>query len=250
MAGLTLSKLEKKFGKVDVIRGVDLDIADGEFVVFVGPSGCGKSTLLRVLADIIPLSQGSVTVFGDTPAAARKRRQVSFVFQQSVLMPWAKVIDNVRLPLEVGGFEPATHEHMDPNEALRLVGLQDFANALPSELSGGMRQRVSIARALVTRPRILLMDEPFGALDELVRDALNVELLDIWRKSGTTILFVTHSLQEAAFLSQRVVALSRRPARISGIVDIDLPARREIELKDSARLGAYAAQLRRLLEEN
>jgi len=247
---ISLRDISVTFGqgakRIEAIGDVSLDIAEGEFVSLIGHSGCGKSTLLRVIADILKPTQGEVSIFGSPPSEARLARQFSMVFQQSVLMPWATVLENVRLPFEVG---PASGGGEDPMEILKLVELDGFANAYPSELSGGMRQRVAIARALVTKPRVLLMDEPFGALDELVRDALNVELLRIWRQSGTTIVFVTHSLQEAAFLSQRVVVMSRRPSRIGGIIDIDLPETRDITLKDAPELGSYVAKLRAMLDE-
>ena len=164
-------------------------------------------------------------------------------------MPWANVLENVRLPFEVGDVGDKADEFMDPHDALKLVELDGFENLLPSELSGGMQQRVSIARALVSRPKILLMDEPFGALDELVRDALNVELLRIWKQSEMTIVFVTHSLQEAAFMSQRVVVMSRSPARVSKIIEIDLPKERDLKLKDQPEVGQYVASLRALLDK-
>lgn len=232
---------------VRAIDNVSLKVHEGEFISLIGHSGCGKSTLLRTIADIIEPSEGKVSIFAGTTSSARAARTFSMVFQQSVLMPWAKVIDNVRLPFEVGGANPKTGNFMDPREALKLVELEGFEDALPSELSGGMRQRVSIARALVTRPKVLLMDEPFGALDELVRDTLNVELLRIWKQSGMTIVFVTHSLQEAVFLSQRVVVMSRRPSRIGGILEVDLPAERDLALKDAPELGRYVARLRDML---
>lgn len=233
---------------VEAIGNISLDVTEGEFISLIGHSGCGKSTLLRCIADIIKPTSGHAEVFGQDPSVARKQRAFSMVFQQSTLMPWASAIENVRLPFEVG---PAGHKNagMDPSEALKLVELDGFENAYPSELSGGMRQRVAIARALVTRPRVLLMDEPFGALDELVRDTLNVELLRIWKQSGMTIIFVTHSLQEAAFLSERVVVMSRRPSRIGGILDVDLPDDRQISLKDAPELGAEVAKLRAMLDE-
>ncbi|BCH20485.1 sulfonate ABC transporter ATP-binding lipoprotein [Mesorhizobium sp. L-8-3] len=237
-------------GSAKAVRAIDnvsLSIREGEFVSLIGHSGCGKSTLLRTIADIIQPSEGMVRIFDGAPSAARASRTFSMVFQQSVLMPWAKVIDNVRLPLEVGGADPRGGNFMDPREALKLVELEGFEDALPSELSGGMRQRVSIARALVTRPKVLLMDEPFGALDELVRDTLNVELLRIWKQSGMTIVFVTHSLQEAVFLSQRVVVMSRRPSRIGAILEIELPDERDLALKDAPELGIHVAKLRDML---
>ena len=234
---------------VRAIDNVSLQVQRGEFVSLIGHSGCGKSTLLRVMADIVLPTEGTVQVLGGSASDARKTRSLSFVFQQSVLMPWATVMQNVLLPFEVGLTKGQADNFMDPKEALELVQLDGFENSLPAELSGGMRQRVAIARALVTRPKTLLMDEPFGALDELVRDALNVELLRIWKQSGMTIVFVTHSLQEAVFLSQRVVVMSRRPSRIAGILNVDLPDDRDLALKDAPELGGQVAQLRALLDE-
>ena len=232
---------------LEAVGNVDLSIAEGEFVSLIGHSGCGKSTLLRVIADILQPTRGSAKILGSSPQQARKQRLFSMVFQQSVLMPWATVMENVSLPFKVGN-QQAQSDAMDPLEALRLVELDGFVDARPSELSGGMRQRVAIARALVTRPRILLMDEPFGALDELVRDTLNVELLRIWRHGGMTIVFVTHSLQEAVFLSQRVVVLSKRPCRVGEVLEVDLPEERTLELKDDPRVGTQVAGLRACLD--
>ncbi|WP_176084667.1 ABC transporter ATP-binding protein [Martelella sp. HB161492] len=250
---IEISDLSVSFGeKEKTVRAIDrisLDIREGEFLTLIGHSGCGKSTLLRAIADIIQPSEGRVRVLGDHPSVARKARDFSMVFQQPALMPWATVLENVTLPFRVGGGRNAGRHAMEPMEALRLVELEAFRDARPAELSGGMRQRVSIARALVTRPRILLMDEPFSALDELVRDMLNIELRKIWKQSGVTIVFVTHSLQEAAFLSERVVAMGRRPSRIAGIVDIDLGAERDLKLKDEPALVGYVARLRALLDE-
>ena len=251
-AAISLSGVNVTFGKgaksVEAVGNVDLDIAEGEFVSLIGHSGCGKSTLLRVIADIIQPSKGSASILGAPPSKARLERTFSMVFQQSILMPWASVLENVQLPFKVGkGKAQTIGPSMAPEEALRLVELEGFADARPSELSGGMRQRVAIARALVTRPRIMLMDEPFGALDELVRDTLNVELLKIWKQSGMTIVFVTHSLHEAVFLSQRVVVMSRRPSRIGGILDVDLPNERTLDLKDDPRVGSQVARLRAML---
>ena len=249
---IRLQDISVRFGSgknmVEAIGNVSLDVKEGEFVSLIGHSGCGKSTLLRVIADIIQPSSGMAEIFGDRPAKARQERTFSMVFQQSVLLPWATVLENVSLPFKVGPQIEQSYA-MEPREALRLVELADFANHYPSQLSGGMRQRVAIARALVTRPRVLLMDEPFGALDELVRDTLNVELLRIWKQSGMTIVFVTHSLQEAVFLSQRVVVMSRRPSRIGGILEVDLPDKRQLELKDAPELGKHVAQLRAMLDE-
>ena len=250
---IKLEKVEVTFQGTDqsiqAIEEVSFDVLSGEFVSLIGHSGCGKSTLLRVISDIIAPTGGSVSVLGRPPAEARASRRLSFVFQDPVLMPWANVLENVRLPFEVGDVGDKTGEFMDPHDALKLVELDGFENLLPSELSGGMQQRVSIARALVSRPKILLMDEPFGALDELVRDALNVELLRIWKQSEMTIVFVTHSLQEAAFMSQRVVVMSRSPARVSKIIEINLPEERDLKLKDQPEVGQYVASLRALLDK-
>ncbi len=247
---ISLKDINVTFGSrrrpVEAIHDVSLDIREGEFLTLIGHSGCGKSTLLRVIADIIAPTRGSVRMFGQPPVAARTSRAFSMVFQQSVLMPWATVLENVTLPFRVG--PQADAPSMDPMDALRLVELDGFADARPAELSGGMRQRVAIARALVTRPRVLLMDEPFGALDELVRDTLNVELLRIWKQTGMTVVFVTHSLHEAVFMSQRVVAMSRRPSRIGGVLDVALPDERTLELKDAPELGAQVARLRAMLD--
>lgn len=250
---IDLSQVSVTFGtgnrSIEAISEVTLTVQEGEFVSLIGHSGCGKSTLLRVIADIIPPTTGHVEVLGVAPTDARRQRAVSMVFQQSVLMPWETVLANVRMPLEVGPQVRRSPDAMSPHDALRLVELDGFENAYPSQLSGGMRQRVSIARALVTRPRILLMDEPFGALDELVRDTLNVEILRIWKETGMTIVFVTHSLQEAVFLSQRVAVMSRRPSRIARTIHVDLPQDRQISVKDSPALGRHVSQLRAVLDE-
>ena len=192
-------RFESEAGSVTALDGVSFDIPAGGLVTMLGPSGCGKSTLLRAVADLVPVSEGKISVFGRTPEEARLARDFAFVFQDATLLPWRSAIDNVRLPLEVGGGDGSVEQHAEPEELLALVGLAGREAALPHELSGGMRQRVSIARALVCRPRVLLMDEPFGALDEITRDKLNEELLRIWRETGTTIIFVTHSIPEATF---------------------------------------------------
>jgi len=187
-----------------------------------------------------------VTVLGGSPEAARRSRELGFVFQDAALLPWRTALENVRLPLQVGGGVRADAE--SPEELLQLVGLKGREHAYPHELSGGMRQRVSIARALVCRPRILLMDEPFGALDEITRDRLNEELLKVWEATGTTILFVTHSIPESVFLSQQVLVLSSHPGRVRELIDIDLPYPRKLAVRDTPEFTAIAAHLRRLLE--
>ncbi|WP_306117809.1 MULTISPECIES: ABC transporter ATP-binding protein [unclassified Roseitalea] len=232
-------------GRVSALKDVCVDIAEGSFVTILGPSGCGKSTLLRAIADLVPISAGSIDVHGRTPHDARRDRNFSFVFQDATLLPWRSAIDNVRLPLEVGGGGDA---HADPADLLALVGLRGRENALPDELSGGMRQRVAIARALVTRPKILLMDEPFGALDEITRDKLNEELLRIWRETGTTILFVTHSIPEAAFLGQNVLTLAAHPGRVREFLSIDLPEPRRLAIRDTMEFIEITAHLRKQLE--
>lgn len=234
-------------GQVHALDRVSLEVSRGEFVSLIGPSGCGKSTLLRVIADIIKPSQGTVDVLGAPPVTARQRREFGFVFQDATLLPWRTALANVRLPLEVGNFSRHRPSHQKPEALLELVGLSGFENALPSQLSGGMRQRVSIARALVANPTVLLMDEPFGALDEIQRERLNAELLRIWQETETTILFVTHSIPEAVFLSERVVVMSPRPGRIRSVVDIDLPYPRKLAIRDEPEFGRLAGQLRRLL---
>ena len=214
-------RFESDAGPVTALDGVSFDVPAGGLVTMLGPSGCGKSTLLRAVADLVPMSEGKIRVFGRIPEEARLARDFAFVFQDATLLPWRSAIDNVRLPLEVGGRDGAVEQHAEPGELLALVGLAGREAALPHELSGGMRQRVSIARALVCRPRVLLMDEPFGALDEIARDKLNEELLRIWRETGTTIIFVTHSIPEATFLGQKCLVLSAHPGQVREYVDID-----------------------------
>src|SRR5690349_11804270 len=203
---------------VVALDDVDLEIAEGEFVSLIGPSGCGKSTLLRIVADLDAPTSGTVTVFGKTPHQARIDQAYGIAFQQAGLLPWRTVAANVSLPLEVHG--SAKGERRDRvAELLELVGLGDFAKSYPDQLSGGMQQRVAIARALAESPRLLLMDEPFGALDEITRERMQVELVRICAETGAAVLFVTHSIPEAVFLSDRVVVMTPRPGRIVEIVD-------------------------------
>ena len=238
---------------VTALKDVSLDIQVGEFLSLLGPSGCGKSTFLRVVADLIAPSQGALKVLGVTPEAARLRRDIGFVFQDAALLPWRTALQNVELPLEVarGKIQAAQSTRAaraTPRELLELVGLKGSENAYPHELSGGMRQRVSIARALVSDPRILLMDEPFGALDEITRDRLNEELLRVWRELGMTVLFVTHSIYEAAFLGQRVLMLATNPGRVQEIVPVTLPANRTLAIRETPEFVQLTAYLRRVLE--
>ena len=232
---------------VPALRDVTLDVARGEFATLIGPSGCGKSTLLRLIADVLQPTGGRIEVRGAAPMRARLAREFGFVFQHAGLLPWRDALANVSLPLEVGGWGRRHAPPHRPEALLELVGLRGFEHAFPRQLSGGMQQRVSIARALVTGPPILLMDEPFGALDEITRDHLNQELLRIWAATGTTIVFVTHSIPEAVYLSSRVFVFAPRPGRITEEVRIDLPGPREPALKDTPEFGRYAATLRRAL---
>jgi len=209
-------------GITEALADVTLSIAAGELVSIIGPSGCGKSTLLRIIGDLAEPSAGEVSVRGKPPRQARLDRDYGIVFQTPVLYDWRTVIENVRLPMELAG-RPRAERRTRPATLLRLVGLDGFHDHYPWQLSGGMQQRVAIARALALAPSILLMDEPFGALDEMTRERLNAELLEVRRETAATVLFVTHSIAEAVFLSTRVVVMTPRPGRITRIVDVDLP---------------------------
>jgi len=247
----SLSNASVKFGELTALSDISLDIGEGEMWTILGPSGCGKSTMLRLVSDLVPPATGKVSILAKTTEAARLAREFAFVFQDATLLPWRSAIKNVELPLEMGkkrGIEIPRGDRT-PMELLELVGLKGREDALPHELSGGMRQRVAIARALVCQPKLLLMDEPFGALDEMTRDRLNLQLLDIWKETGTTILFVTHSIPEAVFLGQKVLMLMAHPGRIKDVIDIDLPYPREIALREGPEFNAYCSRLRKLLEE-
>ena len=232
---------------VTAFDNVSFTVARGGFLSVLGPSGCGKSTLLRVVADLIDPSKGTVKLFGMTPRQARLQRSLGFVFQDAALLPWRSALQNVELPLEVGGARGLPKGAPTPRELMKLVGLEGWENSLPHELSGGMRQRVSIARALLGGPRLLLMDEPFGALDEITRDRLNEELRRIWLETGTTIVFVTHSVYEAMFLGEQVMVMSANPGRVRDIVPIDLPRGRDSKIRETDGFVKLAAQLRDLL---
>ena len=234
-------------GTVPALQSIDLTIARGSFLTLLGPSGCGKSTLLRVMADLVAPTSGRVSVMGGAPQAARESRQIGFVFQDPALLAWRTVLDNVSLPLQVGGGK-ALPGARSPQELLSLVGLTGWEKAYPHELSGGMRQRVAIARALVSGPRLLLMDEPFVALDEITRDRLNEELLQLWETTGTTIVFVTHSIYEAAFLGQSVLLLAARPGRMRETVPVTLPMPRRLAQRETPEFASLAGHLRRVLE--
>lgn len=235
-------------GEFVILSDVTVELQEGGFLAILGPSGCGKSTLLRAVADLVPTAAGEITLFGRTPEQSRKAREIGFVFQDSTLLPWRSVVDNIRLPFEVGGVAADRSQRVAPEVLLELVGLAGREAALPHELSGGMRQRVAIARALACRPRLLLMDEPFGALDEITRDKLNEELLRIWAETRTTILFVTHSIPEAVFLGQRILTLTSNPGRVREITEIDLPNPRALGLRHSPRFVEISAHMRAVLE--
>jgi NitT/TauT family transport system ATP-binding protein len=226
---------------------VSFTVPRGGFLSVLGPSGCGKSTLLRVIADLIDPTKGTVKLFGLTPQQARLQRSLGFVFQDAALLPWRSALQNVELPLEVGGARGLPKGAPTPRELMKLVGLEGWEQSFPHELSGGMRQRVSIARALLGGPRLLLMDEPFGALDEITRDRLNEELRRIWIETGTTIMFVTHSVYEAMFLGEQVMVMSANPGRVRDIVTIDLPRNRDTSIRETEGFIKVAAHLRDLL---
>ncbi len=230
-------------GPVHALSNINLDIHEGEFVSLIGPSGCGKTTLLRVIADLEQPTAGTITVNGMTPHQARERRAYGYVFQQAALFPWRTIAANVGLPLEVMGLDKAEAQRR-VKENIALVNLAGFEKKHPWQLSGGMQQRASIARALAVEPAMLLMDEPFGALDEIVRDHLNEQLLKLWAKTKKTVVFVTHSIPEAVFLSTRIVVMSPRPGRIHEIIDCNLGADRPLEIRETLEFQRIAQQVR------
>ncbi|MBG9386597.1 ABC transporter ATP-binding protein [Caenimonas aquaedulcis] len=232
---------------IQALDAIDLAVAPGEFVTVLGASGSGKSTLLRVVADLVAPTRGTIEVLGGSPAQARQRRAMGFAFQDAALLPWRTALQNVMLPLQVGS-GAARAGTRTPQDLLALVGLAHRGDALPAELSGGERQRVSLARALVGSPDILLMDEPFGALDELVRDRLNEELLRVWRDTGCTIVFVTHSIQEAAFLGSRVIVMHTGPQGGCESVAVDLPRARTLAIRETGDFLRITSRLRHALE--
>ncbi len=246
-----LSGVQKAFpvkggGSTVALQGIDLDIARGEFISLIGPSGCGKSTLLRIVGDLITPSAGTVQVNGKPATQARADRDYGIVFQAPVLFDWRTVEANVRLPLEIQKVGGAERDRR-VQEMLDLVELTGFHKHYPHQLSGGMQQRVAIARALAFEPAILLMDEPFGALDEMTRERLNAELLRVWAQTGTTVIFVTHSIPEAVFLSTRVVVMSARPGRISDVIDIDLLQPRDETTRETDRYYELVTEVREAL---
>lgn len=240
--GLSLT-FETADGPVFALSDVDLDVHAGEFVSFIGPSGCGKTTFLRVVADLEQPSAGTVLVNGLTPEAARLARQYGYVFQAPALYPWRTIEKNVMLPLEIIGL-PAAERAERARKQLELVELTGFERKFPWQLSGGMQQRASIARALSFDPALMLMDEPFGALDEIVRDHLNERLLRLWDKTGKTVLFVTHSIQEAVFLSTKIVVMSPRPGRIIDVIACDFPRDRTLDIRETPEFLEVAHRVR------
>ena len=240
--------ISKTFGKggVTALQDIDLDVGSGEFISLIGPSGCGKSTLLRVIGDLVEPSSGEIRVNGKPATRARLDRDYGIVFQAAVLYDWRTVAKNIALPLELLGWSRARRaERVD--EMLRLVELEGFEKHYPWQLSGGMQQRVSIARALSFSPALLLMDEPFGALDEMTRERLNAELLRIWAETGSTVIFVTHSIAEAVYLSSRVVVMSPRPGRITSVIPIDLGQPRTFETREDPRFFELVTEVREAL---
>jgi NitT/TauT family transport system ATP-binding protein len=241
-----LNKIYRTREGVDIhaLKDINFEMQQGEFVTVVGPSGCGKSTMLKILAGILPRSGGSVQLMGEPIEGPRK--DIGVVFQAPVLLPWLTVLDNVLVPARL--------QHLDKEESrqraldlLEMTGLSEFAQKYPFELSGGMQQRVGISRALVNDPAILLMDEPFGALDAMTREHMNIELLQIWRESKKTVLFITHSIAESVLLADRVIILTPRPGEIARVIEVDLPRPRAVEMYSTPKFGEYSAEIRALL---
>jgi len=244
-----ISEVSKEYatgnGPLRALESASLAIADGEFVSIVGPSGCGKSTLMLITAGLVPPSSGTVRVAGAEVRAPSG--DVGIVFQDPTLYEWRRVLENVLLPVDIKRL-PREQFRQRALELLELVGLKGFERDYPYQLSGGMRQRVALCRALVHDPSLLLMDEPFGALDALSRDQMNLELQSIWQKHRKTVLFITHSITEAVFLSDRVVVMSPRPARVGALIDIDLPRPRSLDFAETPEFGRYAKEIRRMFE--
>ncbi|EKF60232.1 ABC transporter nucleotide binding/ATPase (nitrate) [Agrobacterium albertimagni AOL15] len=234
---------ETNDGPVHALSNVDLEVNKGDFVSFIGPSGCGKTTFLRVIADLEKHTAGKITVNGMTPEDARKARSYGYVFQAAALYPWRTIENNIALPLEIMGYS-AAEKQKRIEQTLELVNLSGFAKKYPWQLSGGMQQRASIARALAFDADLLLMDEPFGALDEIVRDHLNSELLKLWDRTNKTICFVTHSIPEAVFLSTKIVVMSPRPGRVTDIIESTLPKERPLDIRETPEFLEIAHRVR------
>ncbi|NLG09577.1 MAG: ABC transporter ATP-binding protein [Deinococcales bacterium] len=249
-AMIEVAGVSKRFvvGKAEAValQDADLTIQGGQFVSLIGPSGCGKTTLMRLIADLIEPTEGRIRVAGRAPREAREAREYGYVFQAPALYEWRSVLANVMLPLEIMGV-PRAERRARAERLLAMVGLESFHRSYPWQLSGGMQQRVSIARALAIDPKILLMDEPFGALDEITREAMNLELLRIWQETRKTVVFVTHSIAEAVFLSSQVVVMTARPGRIREVIDVDLPYPRDAETRESERFFELTTRVREAL---
>jgi len=246
MSVVQIKDVTKRFDETTAVQGIDLEIEPGEFVSLIGPSGCGKSTLLRIIGDLIQPTSGAASVNGKPARQARIDRDYGIVFQDAVLYDWRTVAKNIALPLELARWDRQRRTDK-VKEMLELVELTGFESHYPWQLSGGMQQRVSIARALSFDPALLLMDEPFGALDEMTRERLNMELLRIWEASGSTVVFVTHSIAEAVFLSTRVVVMSPRPGRISNVISIDLQQPRTATTREDPRFFEHVTEVREAL---
>jgi NitT/TauT family transport system ATP-binding protein len=246
---IRLARVNKRYSNGTVaLRDMSLAVDRGEFVSLLGPSGCGKSTALRMMAGLLALSSGDIEWSGEGAAADKRRRDIGFVFQEPTLMPWASVFDNVFLPLKIAGV-PRARAADDIKAALDLVGLSKFADVYPRELSGGMKMRASIARAMVTRPKLLLMDEPFAALDEMTRAKLNDDVLRLWKALQLTVVFVTHNVWEAVYLSNRVVVMAARPGRVVDDIRIDGPEDRDDVFRTSPLYADYCTRVSRSLKE-
>ena len=247
MTGIVIDGICKRFQiekrEVEALRDITLTLPAGSFTALIGPSGCGKSTLLRLIADVFPPTEGQILIDGQPPARARLARQIGFVFQDPTLLPWRSVIDNIRLPSEVARVKP----DRDPMALVTMVGLAGFEGARPAQLSGGMQQRVAIARALALSPKVLLMVEPFGALDEITRQKMNLELLEIWRKTGTSAVLVTHSISEAVFMADTIVVLAANPGRVAQVIPIDLPRPRRLSILQDGAFNAHENAVRAAL---
>lgn len=237
---------ESRARSVEALRDVNLSVESKDFVTIIGPSGCGKSTILRMAADLVYPTIGRVRVHGDSPAVARSKRAFAFMFQDPALLPWRTVESNVQLPLEVAGRKGES----SPRELLDLVGLKGFERAYPSELSGGMRQRAALARALIGKPPLLLMDEPFGALDEITRMRMNEELQKVWSKTNCSVLFITHSVDEAVLLSDKIVVMTSAPGTVRDTIPVDLPRPRSNELADSQQFVDIRSHVRKALYDS
>ncbi len=253
MDSIVVKNVSKVFelaeGPITALENINFHVGEKEFISLIGPSGCGKSTILRLISGLISPTSGEIYIKGKTPLEARNERLYAFVFQDPVLFPWRSVIRNVEIPLEIIGSAAKKQHKGRARELLKLVGLEGFENAKPNQLSGGMKQRAAIARALLLNPGVLLMDEPFGALDEINRDRMNLELLRIWRETDAAVLFVTHSIEEAVFLSDRIIMLSPRPGTVVADIPIDLPRPRTLEIKQSDKVFQYSARVREQLTE-